>query len=84
MSSPTIPRRLSITAVAAILSLGLVACNNSDTTTTEDPSVSTIPEPAAGAADDVVDLTEDGYDLDDGNVPGTERDAEVDQAERND
>lgn len=73
---------LALSALVAVISLG--ACS-SDTTTTEDPGgVTSIPEPARGAADDVTDLSEDGKTVDDGNVEGTERDTEVDQAEDND
>lgn len=77
------PRRwLPATTLAAVLGLTLAACS-SDSTTTEEPTVVTSPEPAPGAADNVVDGSEGGQVLDDGNVPGTANDTDIDEAEDN-
>lgn len=81
MFSHTKPNRRAAAVLAAVaISISLVACS-SDSTTSEEPAVTTVPDPAPGAADGVTDLSEDGGNLDDGNFEGTERDTEVDQAE---
>ncbi len=86
MSDHTEPRRPGpmwrpLVAGAAGLALLLAACSNDSAGEDADTGVDVPVEPADGAADGVVDLSEDGLDLDDGNVPGTETDAEVDAAE---
>lgn len=72
---------IRLLAAPVVLSLALVAGACSDgVEDTTDPTLE-VPEPAEGSADDVIQQNEDGMDLDDGNVPGTERDDEVDAAE---
>lgn len=72
-------RALPIGIATAALALGAIGCSSSDQTDqSEEPTATTFPEPAPGAADSVDSESEGGIDLDNLNVPGTDADDELD------
>lgn len=70
---PTVARRLLLTA--AVL-LGLASCSTDETVYDEDPIDGTAETDVGGVA--VEDGTEGGLELDNGNVPGSTNDDDLD------
>lgn len=71
-------RLMSAISLATVLSIGAVACSDDQAQDIDEPEIQREIEPARGAADGVVDQSEDGKDLDENlNVPGTDTADEV-------